>query len=435
VSLTISAIRGPSGEVVGASKVARDVTSERRALAILSRHHEERDRLLEAERAARAEAERASRAKDDFVALVSHELRTPLNAILGWVALIDRSPDEATLRRGLQVIARNTRVQAQLISDLLDINRVAAGKLSLDVERLDLRVVVAEAIDAVDSAEREHDIRFLREFPATPVLVDGDHARLEQVAWNLLANAVKFSHRGGRVWVRLTSGPHTSDFEVRDEGRGIRQEHLDYIFDRFAQVDEGTTRRAGGLGLGLALVRSLVDLHGGHVRANSPGEGGGASFIVTLPRANDREAQDAVADTSSLEDEDQLTGIRILLVEDDTDARDFTQRLLLGCGGTVTAVPSAAHALDVLAIDAFDILISDIGMPGVDGYQLIQDVRRRPACSQLPAIALTAYARASDRLRALREGYQFHLAKPFSSGELVAAVVALLALRRPVDRP
>jgi PAS domain S-box-containing protein len=425
VSLTVSPVRDRSGNVVGASKIARDITDQKRAVA-------ERERLLEAERAARAESERASRVKDDFVAMVSHELRTPLNAILGWTQLMTRARnDQALVARGLDVVARNTRLQAQLISDLLDISRIVAGKLQLDTRSVDLRSIVAQAVETIDGDARAKGVEIVQALDdAGTALVAGDAARLQQIVWNLLANAVKFTPSGGRVVVSLRFTGPAASIEVTDNGAGIRPDVLPYIFDRFHQADVSITRRFGGLGLGLAIVKHLVDLHGGDVQATSDGEGAGATFTVTLPTVGEVPGQERRRNRTDREDPVvELDAIRLLVVEDEADTLEFLRQLLTTHGATVLTAASAPEALSLVREGKPDLLISDIGLPEIDGYDLIQRVRREPSPARdIPAIALTAYARIEDRTRALRAGYQAHLAKPVEPSELIAMIASFVEL-------
>jgi len=426
VSLTVSPVRDGSGRVIGASKIARDVTEQKRSAA-------ERDRLLEAERSARAEAERASRVKDDFVAMVSHELRTPLNAILGWTQLMARSSgDEALVRRGLEVVARNTRLQAQLISDLLDISRIVAGKLTLEMESVDLASIVHAAIEILETEATEKGVAVEQSMADTPAMVVGDPARLQQVIWNLISNALKFTPRGGNVRVAMRLVGARAEITVADDGAGIRPDFLPHVFDRFHQADRSMSRRFGGLGLGLSIVKHLVDVHGGTVEAESPGEGHGSTFTISLPASagvvtHDRRgrllAGGETVGTSLLHT------IRILVVEDERDTLDFLTQLLEGQGAIVLSASTAREGLLIVRAESPDVLISDIGLPEMDGYDFIQHVRRETVPSHgIPAIALTAYARTEDRMRALRAGFQAHMAKPVEPAELIATVASFVEL-------
>jgi PAS domain S-box-containing protein len=426
VSLTVSPVLDQSGAVIGVSKIARDITERKRIAA-------ERERLLDAERAARADAERASRVKDDFLAMVSHELRTPLNAILSWTELMMRGRDDPRiLDRGLDVVARNTRVQAQLISDLLDISRIVAGKLSLEIQSVDLASIVSDAVDTVRPEADSKGIALVTELDAGGP-VAGDPARLQQVVWNLLSNAVKFTPPGGHVRTILREIETHAVITVTDDGAGIAPEFLPHVFDRFHQADRSTTRRFGGLGLGLAIVKHLVELHGGTVHAASEGRGKGTAFTIAIPSTRVAEPSDSPLAPALPKDawEDvSFESIRILIVEDEPDTREFLKRVLEGRGATVVVTGSANEALAIFRRDPPDLLISDIGLPEVDGYDLIRAIRAEPAgaANAMPAIALTAYARSEDRMRALRAGYQTHIAKPVEPAELLAAIASFAAL-------
>jgi PAS domain S-box-containing protein len=427
ISLTVSPVLDGAGAIIGVSKIARDISERQAAIA-------ERERLLDAERVARAEAERASRVKDDFIAMVSHELRTPLNAILSWTQLMMRGQhDPAILQRGLNVVARNTRVQAQLISDLLDVSRIVAGKLQLDIQTVDIEAIVRDSVETVRHDAESKGIEMRTELEATAP-VSGDPARVQQVIWNLLANAIKFTPQGGRVMVTLRGTGSEVEVSVADNGAGIRPDFLPHVFDRFHQADRSITRRFGGLGLGLAIVKHLVELHGGSVHAESPGEGQGATFTITLPSRSISVAP-AIRHSAAIAVRDpwdtvELDAIRILVVEDEPDTRDFLKRLLEGHGAEVVVAASVAEALSLLRIERPDMLISDIGLPQVDGYDLVEQIRAgdADAARGIPAIALTAYARAEDRMRALRAGYQVHLAKPVEPSELLAAIASFVGL-------
>ena len=423
VSITVSPVRDVTGRVVGASKIARDITEQNRAAA-------ERERLLEAERVARAEAERASRVKDDFVAMVSHELRTPLNAILGWTQLMTRARnDPAIISRGLEVVARNTRLQAQLISDLLDVSRIIAGKLQLDTRSVDLRAIVGQAIETIEEEARGKGVEIAQALDEGASLVSGDAARLQQIVWNLLSNAIKFTPAGGRVRVSLRFEGAQAAIEVADTGAGIRADVLPHVFERFHQADASITRRFGGLGLGLSIVKHLVDLHGGTVQATSEGENRGATFVVTLPLVGDGIENEQRQDRFDGADVVGLNAIRLLVVEDEADTLEFLRRLLTTHGAIVLTAASAPEALALVRDQKPDLLISDIGLPEIDGYDLIQRVRREAAPARdIPAIALTAYARSEDRTRALRAGYQAHIAKPVEPNELLAMIASFVEL-------
>jgi CheY-like chemotaxis protein len=371
--------------------------------------------------------------KDEFVAMVSHELRTPLNAILGWTQLMAKpgaGPDVVT--RGMDVITRNTRLQAQLISDLLDISRIISGKLRLDIEQVDVAAVVNDAIDTMQRDADDKRIAIKRDMASVGVIA-GDAARIQQIIWNLLSNATKFTPEGGQITVRLRKTGVGAEIAVADTGVGIRSGFLPYIFDRFQQADQSITRRVGGLGLGLSIVKHLVELHGGSITAESGGIGHGATFTIVLPSSvaagTVETSSDSVA-KESLQPRESLSGIRILVVEDEPDTCEFLERFLTGYGARVVSAHSATDALSRLGNETVDIVISDIGLPGVDGYDLMHRIRKLPAHAggATPAIALTAYARTEDRMRAFRAGYQAHLAKPIEAAELVATISSFVGL-------
>ncbi len=387
------------------------------------RSAEERMQLLEGERAARSEAERASAAKDEFLATLSHELRTPLSAIGGWAEILKRKllPEQKDLLRGVEVIARSTRVQAQLIDDLLDMSRVTSGKLRLELQVVRAASFVQAAVELIRPAAQEAGLALVTEL-ACEECVLGDAARLQQVVWNLLANAVKFTPKGGRVHLRLRQVGDRVEVEVADTGVGIRADMLEKVFERFQQVDGSITRRFGGLGLGLSIVRSIVEQHGGQVTAKSEGEGRGATFVVSLPASREGAAPH---EDAPLAQGGALAGMKILVVDDEADARETLARILDESGATVVECRDAASALAALHDFTPDAIVSDIGMPGMDGYELIRAVRQGTAAG-VPAIALTAFARTEDRERALRAGFQDHLVKPFEPHRLVARLAALM---------
>lgn len=384
-----------------------------------------RERLLGSEQAARADAERASRLKDDFLAALSHELRTPLNAIVGWAELLKRRIDKSDPEqaRGVEAIARNARVQTQLIADLLDISRITSGKLSLDISWFDPRETIEASVSALAGSARTQDVSIHTDVESIGQ-IHWDQARFQQVIWNLLDNAVKFSRRGGIVTIRLAGDPDGVELSVRDEGRGISPEFLPHIFERFRQEDAGTTRSYGGLGLGLSIVKELVEAHGGAVTAISHGLDQGATFSVRIRRSDVKEQS---VPTSADSSEGTLLGVRVLVVEDDEDARSLLSRVLTAAEARVCEVEDVRAALD--ALDSFrpDLVVSDIGIPGEDGYDLIREIRARGFdAARLPAIALTAYARGEDRERAIQAGYQRHLAKPVDVGLLVRTATSLM---------
>lgn len=390
------------------------------------------------------ELREANRLKDEFLATVSHELRTPLTAILGWAHLLRAGQlDEKSATGALETIERNARAQSQLIDDLLDVSRIITGNLRLDVRQLDPGSFIEAAIEALRPAAAAKSVRIQKVMDTGVVSVSGDPARLQQVVWNLLSNAIKFTPKGGRVQVRLERINSHIEIAVSDTGAGIEPEFLPYVFERFRQADQKTTRQHGGLGLGLAIVRHLVELHGGTVQADSPGEGQGATFVVHLPvvpfhqKGNPAErvhpsARDTVA---SYDCPERLEGLKVLVVDDEADTRELLRVGLGQCGAEVMTAGSAQEALAAIEESRPDLLISDIGMPGEDGYELIRKVRALSAVrgGKIPAIALTAYARTEDRLRALRAGYQMHISKPVELAELVAVMASLVQRNDQVE--
>jgi PAS domain S-box-containing protein len=423
---------GPHGAFSGYIGSCIDITDSKQIQA-------EREDALRSERAAREEAERVGRVKDEFLATVSHELRTPLNAILGWATLLRRlKPGSEDHARGLETIERNARVQGQIIADLLDMSRIISGKVQLDVQPIDINDAISAALDAVKLSVEAKRLRLRVTLDARAGRLRGDPGRLQQVFWNLLTNAVKFTPAGGRIDVVSERVNSHVEISVEDSGIGIKPEFLAFVFDRFRQADSSTTRRHGGLGLGLSIVKHLVELHGGSVRVKSPGEGRGSTFVVALPisviRTEEagpstelREFSDV--DVSSIE-LPSLAGVRALVVDDQADARTLICRLIEEQGGHCTLAESGTDALKVIAEKSVNIVISDIGMPDFDGYQLIKKVRTlQTEARNLPAIALTAYARNDDRQRALLAGFQMHLAKPVEPRELIAGIASLLNLQ------
>jgi PAS domain S-box-containing protein len=401
----------------------------------------EREQFLQSERVARSEAERLSHMKDEFLATLSHELRTPLNAIQGWSALLrQREVSAEDQQRGLETIERNVRAQAQIVNDLLDMSRIISGKIHLEVQPLHLHEVINNAIEAVRQSAAAKRIRIHPLLDSSIGLVRGDPNRLQQVLWNLFSNAVKFTPQGGRIQIVLERVNSHVEIVVEDTGIGIRAEFLPYVFDRFRQADPSTTRRYGGLGLGLSIVKSLVELHGGSVRVKSPGENQGSTFIVMLPVSHVR-SEDAVRGQRSAVAADPLEAIElprledvaVLIVDDEPDGRALVARILEERGARPRCVSSAPEALELLTRERFDILLSDIGMPDMDGYELMRRVRlldaSRPA-GPIAAIAVTAYARPEDRQRSLLAGYHMHLSKPIEARELVAGISSLLRLTR-----
>ena len=390
----------------------------------------ERDMVLQLEQTARAEAERANRIKDEFLAVLSHELRSPLNPILGWSQLLiggKLNPDKTA--KAYETIERNARLQSQLIEDLLDVSRILQGKLSLTVAPVNVETIILSALETVQLAAEAKQIQIETILNPDVGQVVGDNSRLQQIVWNLLSNAVKFTPEGGRVEVKLAQIEDQVQIQVTDTGKGIIPDFLPYVFEHFRQEDGATTRKFGGLGLGLAIVRQLVELHGGTVFAESSGEGQGATFTVRLPLLNDdsrRQEQEAVnSSVSPALSPLPLAGLRILVVDDEPDSRDFVAFVLEEAGAEVISVSSAAEALLSIEQTAPDLLVSDIGMPEMDGYMLINHIRTQlgPQFRQLVAIALTAYAGEGNERQVLAAGFDKHLAKPIDPSELVATVV------------
>jgi CheY-like chemotaxis protein/two-component sensor histidine kinase len=373
--------------------------------------------------------------KDDFVATLSHELRTPLNAILGWSQLLARSnqPLSPEFLEGVAIIERNARAQAQMIEDLLDVNRIISGKMRLDLQETHLPSIVEEALQTIAITAANKGVRIEKMIdPLFGIQMTGDPGRLQQVVWNLLSNAVKFTPKGGKVQVVLERVNSHLELSVSDSGQGIQPEFLPYVFDRFRQADASSTRRHGGLGLGLSIVRSLVELHGGNVQAFSPGADKGSTFVVSLPvRAMQRASasRDETTQTpAGNADAVNLQGLRILVVDDEPDARLLAQRILEESGCNVVLAGSTASALAELEQNSFDLILSDIGMPESDGMELIRKWRTlemQLARHKTPAISLTAYARPDDRRRAILAGFQAHIAKPVEAGELLAVIASL----------
>ena len=428
VEIAITPVR--LGATIIFSAFLRDIGERKRTEA-------ERAALLTREQTARAEAEAANRAKDEFLTVLSHELRTPLNAVYGWARMLRaHQVDEAASARALEAIERNANAQVQLIDDLLDVSRVITGKMRLDVRPVDLPAVVDAALDAVRPAAAAKEIRLQSVLDPRAGPLTGDPNRLQQVVWNLLMNAVKFTPKGGRVQVHLQRVGSHVEIVVSDTGRGIGPDVLPFVFDRFRQEDSSTTRAYSGLGLGLALVKHLVELHGGSVAAESPGEGQGATFIVKLPLtiaelATPR-AHPIAAPMELPTAGVRLDGLRVLVVDDDADALDLASAILSSAGADVRMCLSAPEALDMLRQWPADVLVSDIEMPGEDGYSLIRKVRalETERGVRLPAVALTAYGRMQDRMRSLTAGYNMHVPKPVDPAELTT-IIASVAGRPP----
>jgi CheY-like chemotaxis protein len=381
-----------------------------------------------------AEAQEANRTKDEFLATLSHELRTPLNAIVGWAHLLRKGNlDAETTARAVETIERNTRIQAQLVEDLLDVSRIITGKLRIERRPLELARVIRAALDVVRPAAEAKEIQLEASFDPSVRPVLGDEDRLQQVVWNLLSNAIKFTPRAGRVAVDVLQVDSRVQIRVTDTGRGIRPTFLPHVFERFRQADAATTRDHGGLGLGLAIVRHITELHGGTVSAVSEGEGRGSTFTIELPihPVAIPAVPRAALDGAGAEPDQRLTGVHVLVVDDEPDARELLGELLRDGGAEVRTAASADEAMTANEAAAPDVLVSDIGMPGQDGYALIRRVKayERDRGGRIPAVALTAYARDEDRRRALRAGYETHVAKPVDGDELSAAIANLARWR------
>ena len=422
------------GQVIGTITIIEDVTErverENRLVELLAR-----------EKAARAEAEAANRAKDEFLAIVSHELRTPLNAISGWVQVLRNRKYKESSAHALEAIERNAKAQTKLIEDILDASRIIAGKLRLDARPVDLAPVIEAAIDTIRLAAEAKSIQIEALLDSGVGLVFGDPNRLQQVVLNILSNAIKFTPKQGRIEVRLRCIDSQAEVAITDSGQGIEAEFLPRVFDRFRQADSSSARLQGGLGLGLAIVRHLMELHGGTVQAESEGKGHGATFRLTLPvltadapeLSDDKEAASAAGVAHSLPkrgpiDQPALSNVRVMIVEDEIDSREMLRALLSQCGAEVRDAGTAREALKVLEEWPADVLVSDIGMPEEDGYSLIRMIRAREPerGGRIPAVALTGYAGPEDRLRLLAAGYQAYVTKPIELAEL-ALVVASLA--------
>jgi signal transduction histidine kinase/CheY-like chemotaxis protein len=423
------------------TRVITLVSSIQSALRARRRQYQVREHLKAEKRAqeeaveARKQAEAANRAKDVFLATLSHELRTPLTAVLGWARILRTMKiDEEMRHRGLQIIERNAVSQNQLIQDLLDVSRIITGKLRLDVRPVELISIIEAALDSVHQAIEAKTIELDVEFGTESDVVRGDPDRLQQVVWNLLSNAIKFTSKGGSIGVRLAR--HGSDVQIKvsDTGQGISPDFLPHVFERFRQEDGSTTRAHGGLGLGLAVVRHLVEQHGGTVSAESAGEQLGSTFTVNLPiiavneRTEETEGKEGrVSVQAQLDSSELLKGVRVLVVDDQVDARELLLVVLTHAGAEATAAASSAMALEMLLQHRFDVLVSDIGMPDEDGFELISRIRSLSTeeGGSIPAIALTAYATDEDRKRVLAAGFREHLPKPVEPADLIAIVASL----------
>ena len=433
VSLTVSPIKGPDGKIIGASKILRDITRQKEI-------EEERDALLKRERDAREQAEIASRSKDEFLGLLSHELRTPLNSILGWTRILSAhnlEPDAAA--QALETIDRNAKLQARLIDVMLDVSRIISGKLRLDAQPVDLTSVINGAVETLRPAAEAKQIHMnvALDFGTGSVL--GDPVRLQQIVWNLVSNAVKFVPREGTVNVELRRVNSLTEICVSDNGPGIEKEFLPFVFDRFRQADSAANKRYSGLGLGLSIVRHLVELHGGTVEATNSENGGGAKFVVRLPvmavnrsieQLMERASQKASASESHMafDSPPDLSGLKVLAVDDEPDARVLLEAVFKQCGAQIETCGSAAEALRMIEEYKPDVLVSDIGMPGEDGYSLIRKVREAEGKNgkHLPAVALTAFARTEDRFQALAAGFNMHVPKPVEPAELALVISRLV---------
>jgi PAS domain S-box-containing protein len=444
VLCTAAPLLGDHQEILGCVMSMTDITAHKRA-------ESDRQALLEAERAARSSAERAraeaessNRTKDEFLATISHELRTPLSSIVGWSRLMSTGtlPPERQ-RHGLDVIRRNADAQARLVEDLLDVSRITSGKLRLDVKPVPLAAVIAAVLDSVRPALDAKKIRLETHVDSEDIAALGDESRIQQVIWNLLSNATKFTPANGHIFVGLRRVASEVEIVVSDSGEGIEAEFLPYVFDRFRQADGGISRLRGGLGLGLAISRHLVELHGGTIVVASDGPGCGSTFTVRLPQAAAKAQVSLLVAPGPRESRgagppielNDLSLVHVLLVEDDADSRDLFVSILHKCGARVTDTDNGQEALKVLEAERPDVLVSDVGMAKMDGYSLIRNVRALAdgAAQHIPAIALTAFARVEDRRRALAEGFQMHLAKPIDPAELTRAI-AELARPRAVGR-
>ncbi|MBE9103759.1 response regulator [Nostoc cf. edaphicum LEGE 07299] len=435
---TIDPVLDGDGNLTGAVFILSDITERKRAEALLQEQNDRLNQLMISLQQQTEQAQQANRIKDEFLAVLSHELRSPLNPILGWATILQKNhQDAAKTQYALETIERNAKLQAQLIEDLLDVSRILQGKLSLNTVPVGLNFTIKAALETVRLAAEARSIQIETIFEPNVGPVLGDSGRLQQVVWNLLSNAIKFTSQGGRVEVRLETIKDEADthpveytqITVSDTGRGISGDFLPYVFDYFRQADGTTTRKFGGLGLGLAIVRHLVELHGGTVQAASPGEGQGAVFTVKLPPippSKLNQVNTADRDRSDL----NLNGLQTLLVDDDKDSREFIAFVLEQYGAQVTEADSAHDALSNLMQAKFDLLISDIGMPDMDGYTLIRQIRKQSPDQggEIPAIAVTAYAGEIDRQQALAAGFQQHISKPIELEVLIQAILTIVTV-------
>jgi PAS domain S-box-containing protein len=443
-SLELGVWKAPLRDALGAFAatlyIMADITARKQI-------EQERTELLASAQLARLEAERTSRLKDEFLATLSHELRTPLNAILGWARLLHSGQlDSNTAARAVDSVERNAKIQTKLVEDLLDVSRIITGKWRLDPRPVDLHSVLESSLEAVRTTLEAKEITLEKESDPNVGLVLGDPNRLQQVLWNLLSNAVKFAPKRGHIWVRLTRDGANAEISVKDNGKGISEEFLPYVFERFRQADGSLTRKYGGLGLGLAIARHLTELHGGTVEANNAGENQGAVFTVKLPLISESVSDQVVNDARKFpsaaipdpplpEFSSLLEGLRLLVVDDETGSRDLLETLLGHYGAEVRTASCAAQALEEVTRFKPDLLISDIEMPNEDGYSLLRKLRfvEEDLGGRIPAVALTAHARTEDRMQALAAGFDTHVSKPVEPAELVT-VVASLARRRFRDK-
>jgi PAS domain S-box-containing protein len=432
-NVVITALRDGAGQLRGFAKLVRDLSERKRAQA-LEQDANHREALLEAERNARIAAQHAAEIKDQFLATVSHELRTPLNAILGWTQILRNTGNVKTedIARGIDVIDRNARAQVRLIEDLLDFSRIMGGRLRLDVQPVSLIDVVDRAIESVEPAAHAKSLRLEKILDPIEGVVSGDPTRLQQVVWNILSNAVKFTPKGGKIQVLLQRVNSHIELSVTDTGIGIAPSFLPHVFERFSQQHSAANRPYGGLGLGLAIAKQLVEAHGGSIRVKSAGEGTGASFIVNLPLTLLDVSKDAdrTHPTSETPEDERslpsLAGLHAMVVDDEADALELVARVLRNQGAIVATAASGEEALALLDAAKPDVIITDIGMPGMDGYQLMRKIRAQEGANRIPAIALTAFARTEDRKRAILAGFQSYIAKPFDMAELVIIIAGLL---------
>jgi PAS domain S-box-containing protein len=430
ISLTVSPVKNRAGEIIGASKIARDISQQKLI-------EQERERLLVREQQLRTEAQAASKLKDEFLATVSHELRTPLNAILGWGTMLrQREVPPDTLKSGIAAIERNARFQAQLIEDLLDVSRIISGKMRLDIKTIEIKPIIKSVLESLQPAAEAKQIHLEMIVDPLANRLRADEARLQQIIWNLLSNSVKFTDKGGLITIRIGRSESAIEIVVTDNGQGINPEFLPYVFDRFQQADASITRKHGGLGLGLAISRHLVELHGGTIEVTSPGIGQGSTFKVRLPVAaiglqeSTSLTQGGLAATVGRTEIPNLAQFKVLAIDDSPDARQLLRAVLEQFGASVLTASSAREGLELLKVSQPDVVVCDIGMPEEDGYTFISEVRKLSPNhgGSTPAIALTAYVRVEDRMRALAAGYQMFVAKPVEAAELASLIQAVIGV-------